>query len=130
MCLTHLKVTRDDIDPEDIPKYFDNVHSTAKQLLEFVGHCEADCYFQMAVAFKVQALPLTRQLTTLAGNSWSVFFLLPFFPLVILTWFLGKLGTRRWQEIERNETSSFFYIDSTSEVTSVLTRFCRGRRRR
>jgi DNA polymerase alpha subunit A len=72
MCGTHLRIEREDIDPEDTPKFFDNVHSTAKTLLHFVMHCEADAYFQMAVAHKVQALPLTRQLTNLAGNSWSV----------------------------------------------------------
>lgn len=70
MCGTHLRVEREDIDPEDTPKFFDNVHSTAKALLHFVMHCEADAYFQMAIAHKVQALPLTRQLTNLAGNSW------------------------------------------------------------
>jgi hypothetical protein len=74
MCGTHLKIEREDIDPEDTAKFFDNVHSTAAQLLHFVMHCEADCYFQMAIAFKVQALPLTRQLTNLAGNSWYASF--------------------------------------------------------
>ena len=71
MCETHLKIAREDIPSEDTPEYFDNVHSTADRLLHFVLHCEADCYFQMALAFKVQALPLTRQLTNLAGNAWN-----------------------------------------------------------
>ncbi|SCZ87769.1 BZ3500_MvSof-1268-A1-R1_Chr2-3g05237 [Microbotryum saponariae] len=71
MCKTHLDIDREDIDPEDTAKYFDNVHSTAAQLLHFVQHCGADCYLQMAVAFKVQVLPLTRQLTVFAGNSWN-----------------------------------------------------------
>ncbi|KAK4052007.1 DNA-directed DNA polymerase alpha catalytic subunit pol1 [Microbotryomycetes sp. JL221] len=71
MCSTHLRIAREDIDLEDTPKFFDNVHSTAKHLLHFVSHCLADTYLQMAVAFKVQALPLTRQLTNLAGNSWN-----------------------------------------------------------
>ena len=70
MCLTHLRIEREEIDPEDTPRYFDNIHSKAKDLLHFVQHCEADAYFQMAIAHKVQALPLTRQLTNLAGNSW------------------------------------------------------------
>ncbi|KAK4703657.1 DNA polymerase alpha subunit A, partial [Phenoliferia sp. Uapishka_3] len=71
MSLTHLKIAREDIDPDDTAKYFDNVHSTAEQLHHFVSHCAADCYLQMAVANKVQALPLSRQLTNLAGNSWN-----------------------------------------------------------
>ncbi|KAM0786373.1 hypothetical protein ACM66B_001841 [Microbotryomycetes sp. NB124-2] len=71
MCSTHLKIAREDIDLDDTPKFFDNVHSTAKHLMHFVSHCLADTYLQMAVAFKVQALPLTRQLTNLAGNSWN-----------------------------------------------------------
>ncbi|GAA5933337.1 uncharacterized protein JCM15063_001287 [Sporobolomyces koalae] len=71
MCSTHLDIAREDIDPEDTAKFFDNVHSTAKALTHFVKLCEVDCYFQMALACKVQALPLTRQLTNLAGNSWN-----------------------------------------------------------
>ncbi|BGP09423.1 DNA-directed DNA polymerase alpha catalytic subunit pol1 [Rhodotorula toruloides] len=71
MCETHLGIAREDIDPEDTAKFFDNVHSTAAHLKHFVLQCEADTYFQMAVAAKVQALPLTRQLTNLAGNSWN-----------------------------------------------------------
>ncbi|GAA5895337.1 DNA-directed DNA polymerase alpha catalytic subunit POL1 [Sporobolomyces salmoneus] len=71
MCSTHLDIAREDIDPEDTAKFFDNVHSTAKALTHFVKLCEVDCYFQMAIACKVQALPLTRQLTNLAGNSWN-----------------------------------------------------------
>ncbi|KAL8283423.1 hypothetical protein RQP46_005833 [Phenoliferia psychrophenolica] len=71
MSLTHLKIQREDIGPDDTAKYFDNVHSTAEQLHHFVSHCAADCYFQMAVAHKVQALPLSLQLTNLAGNSWN-----------------------------------------------------------
>jgi DNA polymerase alpha subunit A len=72
MCSTHLDIAREDIDPEETPKFFDSVHSTAKSLTHFVKLCEVDCYFQMAIATKVQALPLTRQLTNLAGNSWLV----------------------------------------------------------
>ncbi|GAA5888512.1 hypothetical protein JCM6882_008978 [Rhodosporidiobolus microsporus] len=71
MSSTHLNIAREDIDPEDTAKFFDNVHSTAGQLKHFILHCEADCFLQMAVAAKVQALPLTRQLTNLAGNCWN-----------------------------------------------------------
>jgi len=72
MCSTHLKSARQDIDPEDTPSYFDDVVGTPDRLITFVRHCELDAHYQMAIAAKVQILPLTRQLTNLAGNSWCV----------------------------------------------------------
>ena len=71
MCLSHLKVEREDIDPEDTADYFDSHAQTPDRLLEFVQHNQADSFFQMALAHKVQALALTKQLTTLAGLSWA-----------------------------------------------------------
>lgn len=70
MCKTHLKIERQDIDPEDTVTYFDGNLSSADNLLTFVRHCELDAHLQMAIAAKVQILPLTRQLTNLAGNAW------------------------------------------------------------
>lgn len=70
MCQTHLKIDREDIDPDDTPDFFDQYAAPTK-LLHFVRHCEADSHFQMALAFKVQLLPLTKQLCNLAGNSWN-----------------------------------------------------------
>lgn len=72
MCGTQLKVQREDIDPEDTESYFDSFAASPNRLMHFVRHCEADSFFQMAIAFKVQVLPLTKQLTNLAGNSWYV----------------------------------------------------------
>ncbi|KAI0285993.1 DNA polymerase alpha catalytic subunit [Russula aff. rugulosa BPL654] len=71
MCSTHLKNARQDIDPADTPSYFDDSVSTPDRLITFVRHCELDAHYQMAIAAKVQILPLTRQLTNLAGNSWN-----------------------------------------------------------
>ena len=70
MCQSHLKIDREDIDPDDTPDYFDQYAPTTK-LLHFVRHCEADSLFQMMLAFKVQLMPLTKQLCNLAGNSWN-----------------------------------------------------------
>lgn len=70
MCSTHLKIERQDIDPEDTADYFDQGATTPNNLMDFLRHCEADSYFQAAIANKVQLLPLTKQLTNLAGNSW------------------------------------------------------------
>ena len=39
--------------------------------MQYLMHCEADTHFIAAIALKVQMLPLSKQLTTLAGNSWA-----------------------------------------------------------
>ncbi|KAH7920526.1 hypothetical protein BV22DRAFT_1073766 [Leucogyrophana mollusca] len=71
MCKTHLKSDRQDIDPDDTASYFDGSVSSPDLLMTFVRHCELDAHYQMAIASKVQILPLTRQLTNLAGNAWN-----------------------------------------------------------
>ncbi|TFY64658.1 hypothetical protein EVJ58_g2476 [Rhodofomes roseus] len=71
MCKTHLKSDRQDIDPDDTASFFDSSVGSPERLLTFVQHCELDAHYQMALAAKVQILPLTRQLTNLAGNSWN-----------------------------------------------------------
>jgi DNA polymerase alpha subunit A len=70
MTLSTLKIEREDIDPDDTADYFDSYATKPDRLLRFVRHCEADSYFQMAIANRIQILPLTKQLTNLAGNSW------------------------------------------------------------
>ncbi|KAH8832882.1 hypothetical protein DL96DRAFT_1583755 [Flagelloscypha sp. PMI_526] len=71
MVKSHLGIERDEIDPNDIFKYFDPDMSSADQLMSFVRQTELDAHFQMAIGSKVQILPLTKQLTNLAGNSWN-----------------------------------------------------------
>ncbi|KAF8196860.1 DNA polymerase family B-domain-containing protein [Mycena galopus ATCC 62051] len=71
MCKTHLNLTREDIDPDDTASYFDALVSKPDRMLTFVRHCELDAHYHMAIAAKVQILPLTKQLTNLAGNSWN-----------------------------------------------------------
>ena len=39
--------------------------------MDFVSHAEADTFFIAAIALKLMMLPLTRQLTNIAGNSWA-----------------------------------------------------------
>lgn len=70
MCQSQLKITREDIDPDDTASFFDGTVSSPDRLLHFVRHCELDSFLQMGLAHKIQMLPLTRQLTNLAGNSW------------------------------------------------------------
>ncbi|KAG8945626.1 DNA-directed DNA polymerase alpha catalytic subunit pol1 [Tulasnella sp. 424] len=71
MCGAHLSFNRQDIDPEDTAMYFDSTVGSPDRLLGFVRHCEVDAFLQMALSGKVQMLPLTKQLTSLAGNSWN-----------------------------------------------------------
>ncbi|KAI9741636.1 MAG: DNA-directed DNA polymerase alpha catalytic subunit pol1 [Cirrosporium novae-zelandiae] len=60
--------TRRDIDNEAALKTW----ATSRDgLMNYVNHCEADTFFIAALARKIQMLPLTKQLTNLAGNSWA-----------------------------------------------------------
>jgi DNA polymerase alpha subunit A len=102
MCKTHLKSDRQDIDPDDTASYFDRSVSSPDQLLTFVRHCELDAHYQMAIAAKVQILPLTRQLTNLAGNSWSVFRLSVFISRLSL-YVIFRNKTLNGGRAERNE---------------------------
>ena len=71
MCRTYLNIQREEIDPDDVASYFDCTAPTPERLLTFTRHCEVDAFFQMAIASRVQLLPLTKQLTNLAGNAWT-----------------------------------------------------------
>jgi DNA polymerase alpha subunit A len=88
MCRTQLKFEREDIDPDDTHSFFDDTVSSPERLLRFVRHCEADAFFQMGIASKVQLLPLMKQLTVLAGNSWYAIFFL--FSSLLFTRQLGR----------------------------------------
>ncbi len=72
MCRTHLNFERPEIDPDVTASYLDRSLSTPNRMLEFVQHCELGAQYQMAIAARVQILPLTKQLTGLASNAWSV----------------------------------------------------------
>ncbi|KAK9239684.1 hypothetical protein V1525DRAFT_397320 [Lipomyces kononenkoae] len=52
-------------------KKLSNWTDTATGLFEYLMHCELDTHFITALAIKTQMLPLTKQLTNLAGNSWA-----------------------------------------------------------
>ena len=50
-----------------MPDYF----TRSGELLKLVSHNEHDAYLAMLLCFKLMVLPLTKQLTNLAGNLWS-----------------------------------------------------------
>jgi len=107
MCASHLKISREDIDPEDLLSYLDGDKAKPTEMVFFVQHCEMDSYFQMAISSKVQMLPLTKQLTNLAGNSWYV--------TVSISRYIAEcrpLGTRRLTAVVLSVTSTFFCTNS------------------
>jgi DNA polymerase alpha subunit A len=68
MCDLILGKKRQDLETEEALKTW---ASSSKGYLDFLIHCEVDTYYIAAVALKIQMLPLTKQLTNLAGNSWA-----------------------------------------------------------
>jgi DNA polymerase alpha subunit A len=43
----------------------------SESLINLVKHCETDSMLSAELMFKLEVLPLTKQLTNLAGNLWS-----------------------------------------------------------
>lgn len=64
---SQLKITRIELDIQRIPDLF----WTAEGLLTLLQSCEMDCYLSMLLMIRLQILPLTKQLTNLAGNLWT-----------------------------------------------------------
>ncbi|XP_031475754.1 DNA polymerase alpha catalytic subunit [Nymphaea colorata] len=70
--LTHLAKSqlgkdRKEISPLDIPLMF----QSSSTLLELVEHGETDAWLSLGLMFHLSMLPLTRQLTNIAGNLWG-----------------------------------------------------------
>lgn len=69
MCSVYLAGTkRMELDNDATLKQWSN---SARHMVDYVSHIEADTYFIAALALKIQILPLTKVLTNLAGNSWA-----------------------------------------------------------
>jgi DNA polymerase elongation subunit (family B) len=69
LAFTQLKEKRDDIDPLEVPSFLTGVPSG--RVLQLLQHTEFDARLALRLMFVLQVLPLTKQLTNLAGNLWS-----------------------------------------------------------
>eukprot|EP01119_Soliformovum_irregulare_P023736 TRINITY_DN8358_c0_g1_i2.p1 TRINITY_DN8358_c0_g1~~TRINITY_DN8358_c0_g1_i2.p1 ORF type:complete len:1084 (-),score=366.25 TRINITY_DN8358_c0_g1_i2:41-3124(-) len=64
---TQLGIKREEIDMDDIPRYF----GASMTLTQLIRHTENDAFLALQLMFKLMVIPLTNQLTCLAGNLWS-----------------------------------------------------------
>ncbi|KAI9257390.1 DNA polymerase family B-domain-containing protein [Phascolomyces articulosus] len=64
---SQLKIAREDLEYDKTHIFFED----PKTLMHLVKHCAFDTVLTSSLMFKLQILPLTKQLTNLAGNLWS-----------------------------------------------------------
>ncbi|KAL1921703.1 uncharacterized protein VTP21DRAFT_10345 [Calcarisporiella thermophila] len=67
LALTQLRIQREDMGHEKVPECFSN----ARELVHLIQHCEFDAFLSGKLMERMQVLPLTRQLTRIAGNLWG-----------------------------------------------------------
>eukprot|EP01137_Pigoraptor_chileana_P015018 Opistho-2@70403 len=67
LALTQLNVDRQEVDADRIPQFYSN----SPDLLRLIEHCERDAQLCMSLCHRLLVIPLTKQLTCLAGNVWS-----------------------------------------------------------
>lgn len=67
LAATQLKTQRTDIEPVDIPQWYNE----SKTIVQLAQHTLFDAQLVQRLMFKLQILPLTKQLTCVAGNLWA-----------------------------------------------------------
>jgi len=67
LCRSQLGKDRFETLPVQVPQFY----STKEWLLKLVQRNEIDAWLTLQLAFKLEAVPLTMQLTNLGGNLWS-----------------------------------------------------------
>lgn len=64
---TQFNKKRDDFDPSLLPSFY---KKKAKDLKDVIQHTEKDAYLTIEILFHLAIIPLTKQLTNIAGNLW------------------------------------------------------------
>jgi DNA polymerase alpha subunit A len=64
---TQLKTQRTEIEPVDVPQWF----NSSETIVQLAKHTLNDAQLVQRLMFKLQILPLTKQLTCVGGNIWS-----------------------------------------------------------
>jgi DNA polymerase alpha subunit A len=66
LALKQLKTTRVEYDDDMLP----DLYKDTNKILQLVGHTETDTFLTFKLMLHLNILPLTKQLTTIAGNLW------------------------------------------------------------